>query len=159
MGDGVGDGVSPLVSSTFAVIKPDAMRKKLAGAIITRIEHDGFTIAGMQRIARLSTGFLYELYAEHRARPFFEGLCAFMQSGPVILLELQREDAVAYWRKVLGATDPREARRDGFLYAGGKTLRDLYGNQEGVVWENVAHGSDSDESAKREIAIWRTRGQ
>ena len=113
MGDGVGDGVSPLVSSTFAVIKPDAMRKKLAGAIITRIEHDGFTIAGMQRIARLSTGFLYELYAEHRARPFFEGLCAFMQSGPVILLELQREDAVAYWRNARGRDRGRQPGRLG----------------------------------------------
>jgi nucleoside-diphosphate kinase len=145
------------VSSTFAILKPDAMRKKLAGVVISRIEAEDFTIGDMQ-IVRVSTGFVHELYAEHRDKPFFEGLCAFMRSEPVILMELQRDDAVAHWRRVLGATDSRVARAANAVFGAlaSPSLRGQYGNQDGVIWENVAHGSATDEDAKRELTIWKT---
>jgi nucleoside-diphosphate kinase len=127
---------------TFSIIKPDAVEKKKAGAILALLEESGFSIVAckkMQLTRPVAEGF----YAVHKARPFFGELVQFMTRGPVYIAVLEREDAVAQYRKVMGATDPAKAD------AG--TIRKLYGANVG---ENAVHGSDSAENAKIEIAYF-----
>lgn len=127
---------------TLAIIKPDAVRAKNAGKILSMIEGSGLTVeaARMFRLARAAAG---EFYAVHRGKPFYEGLLDFMSSGPCIVLALSGEDAVARWRGLMGATDPAAAAEG--------TVRRLYGSS---VQFNACHGSDAPETAERETAFF-----
>ena len=123
---------------TFTMIKPDAMKKGHAGAIIDRIIKEGFRIISL-KLTKLSAEKAGEFYAIHKERPFYGELVDFMSSGPIIAAILEKEDAVAAFRKLIGATNPAQAE------AG--TIRKLYADSVG---ENAIHGSDSDENAKIE---------
>src|SRR6266550_7947359 len=93
---------------TFAIIKPDAVRARVSGRIIQRIEDEGFQIRAM-RLVNLSKREAEGFYAVHRQRPFFSSLTAFMSSGPAIVLALEAPDAIRKWRALMGATDPAKA--------------------------------------------------
>ncbi len=127
---------------TLAIIKPDAMEKRLQGAILQRILDEGFEILALRQL-RLTRAEAEGFYAIHRGKPFFDGLCAFMSRGPVVVLALAREDAVQRWRDVIGATNPAQA-------AAG-TLRRQYA---GSVTENAVHGSDSEENGRLECGYF-----
>lgn len=130
------------VERTLCIIKPDAVEKKKAGAILALLEESGFNIVGCKRM-HLTKAVAEGFYAVHKARPFFGELVQFMTRNPVFVACLEREDAVAHYRKVMGATDPAKADPG--------TIRKLYG---GSVGENACHGSDSLENAKIEIAYF-----
>lgn len=130
------------VERTLSIIKPDAVEKNKAGAILALLEESGFKIVGCKRV-HLSQQVAEGFYAVHKARPFFGELVTFMTRNPVFVAVLEREDAVAHYRKVMGATDPAKADPG--------TIRKLYG---GNVGENACHGSDSLENAKIEIAYF-----
>jgi len=127
---------------TFTIIKPDSVRKGNFGKIISRIESEGFTILGLKKVA-LAPKQAESFYAVHNARPFFRGLVDYMTSGPVYVAALQRDNAVAELRKLMGATDPAKAD------AG--TIRKDFGES---IEQNAIHGSDSDENAAIEIAFF-----
>ena len=127
---------------TFTIIKPDSVRKANFGKIISRIEAEGFTILGLKKVA-LGRKQAESFYAVHRERPFFGGLVDYMTSGPVYVAALQRDNAVAELRKLMGATDPAKAD------AG--TIRKDFGES---IEQNAIHGSDSDENAAIEIAFF-----
>ena len=127
---------------TLAIIKPDAMASRKAGAIIARIEEEGFVIRGLRQL-HLTRAQAEGFYDVHRGRPFFDELCAFMSSGPVVVMWLEAESAIAKWRGVIGATDSAKA-------AAG-TIRKLYGTNLG---RNAVHGSDAPETAARETAYF-----
>ena len=124
---------------TFAIIKPDAVERRLVGKILARIEDAGFTICGM-RLQHLTRREAEGFYAVHRERPFFGALTAFMSSGPCVVMTLEATDAIRKWRTLMGATDP--ARAD----AG--TLRKEFGSS---IERNATHGSDAPETAAFEI--------
>lgn len=130
------------VERTFSIIKPDAVEKKKAGAILAMLEAEGFTIVACKRLhltRKVAEGF----YAVHKERPFFGELVEFMTRSPVFISVLERDNAVAHYRKVMGATDPAKADAN--------TIRKLHGTNVG---ENAVHGSDSLENAKIEIAYF-----
>ena len=127
---------------TFAIIKPDAVKKGAAGKILGRIEEAGFRVCGMRMIhmsKREAEGFYYV----HRERPFFGGLTDFMSSGPCIVLCLEAPGAIKKWRDLMGATDPAKAE------AG--TLRKEFGTSIG---NNATHGSDAAETAAFELGYF-----
>lgn len=127
---------------TLCIIKPDALEQRKQGAILQRLLDEGFTILAMQQLElsrRAAEGF----YAVHRERPFFAELCTFMTRGPVVVLALAREDAVAHLRKVIGATDPAKAEPG--------TVRKLFGKNVG---ENAVHGSDSADNGRLECGYF-----
>jgi nucleoside-diphosphate kinase len=130
------------IEQTFSIIKPNAMKKNAIGDIVSMFEANGLKIAAA-KIQILSKNKAEEFYAEHKARPFFGELVTFMTSGPVMLMCLQGEGAVLKNRDIMGATDPKKAN------AG--TIRAKFGDNMG---ENAAHGSDSLESAQRELALF-----
>jgi nucleoside-diphosphate kinase len=127
---------------TFAIIKPDAVKARVTGQILARIEEAGFTIRGM-RLAQLSKVDAEGFYAVHRARPFFSGLTDFMSSGPCVLLALEAPDAIKKWRTLMGATDPAKAE------AG--TMRKDFGAS---IEANATHGSDAPETASFELGYF-----
>ena len=127
---------------TFAIIKPDAVKKGVAGQILARIEAAGFTLRAM-RLTHLSKREAEGFYAVHRARPFFESLTDFMSSGPCIVMALDAPDAIKKWRTLMGATDPAKAD------AG--TLRKEFG---GSIEYNATHGSDAPETAAFELGYF-----
>ena len=127
---------------TFSIIKPDAVEKGHAGSILAHFEKAGFKVLGLKRL-HLTKEQAEGFYAEHRERGFFGELVQFMSRSPIIVLALEREDAVAKYREVIGATDPGKAA-DG-------TVRKLYGASVG---ENAVHGSDSPASAARELGYF-----
>ena len=127
---------------TLAVIKPDAVKKKIVGKILTRIEDEGFKIEHL-RMARLSLAEAKGFYIVHKERPFYASLTEFMSSGPVVLMILAGEGAIAHWRDVMGATDPAIAKPG--------TLRRTYGFS---IERNAVHGSDSPETAEWETAYF-----
>ncbi len=127
---------------TLAIIKPDAVAARQAGRIIQRIEKAGFQIRAM-RMLRLSRQEAEGFYAVHRERPFFPSLTEFMSSGPVIVLALEAQDAIATWRTLMGATDPAKAD------AG--TLRKEFGRS---IQNNATHGSDAPETAAFELGYF-----
>lgn len=130
------------IQRTLCIIKPDAVEKGKAGAILQRVQEEGFKIRGLRQLhlsLRQAEGF----YAVHRGRPFFNDLCEFMSRGPVVVAALEREEAVQHWRQVIGATDPAKAE------AG--TIRKLYGAHVG---ENAVHGSDSEQNGRLECAYF-----
>jgi nucleoside-diphosphate kinase len=127
---------------TLCIIKPDAVAKRKSGAILQQILEEGFVVLGLRQ-QHLSRREAEGFYAVHRERPFFKDLCDFMTSGKVVLIALERDNAVAHWRKVIGATDPAKAE------AG--TIRKLHGASLG---ENAVHGSDSVENGLIECAYY-----
>ena len=130
------------IEQTFSIIKPNAMKKNAIGDIVSMFEANGLKIAAA-KITVLSKGKAEEFYAEHKERPFFGELVSFMTSGPVMLMCLAGENAVAKNREIMGATDPKKAT------AG--TVRSKFGDNVG---ENAVHGSDSPTSAARELALF-----
>lgn len=130
------------VEQTFSIIKPNAIKKNVAGAIIEKFESQGLKVVAA-KLVRLSKGKCEEFYAEHKERPFFGELVSFMTSGPVMLMVLGGENAVLKNREIMGATDPKKANPG--------TIRALFGDNVG---ENAVHGSDSLTSANREIALF-----
>ena len=130
------------IEKTFSIIKPNAVKKNVMGDIIAQFEKSGLTIAAA-KLTVLSKDKCELFYAEHKERPFFGELVSFMTSVPVMLLCLAGEGAVMKNRELMGATDPKKAT------AG--TIRAKHGDNVG---ENAVHGSDSLESAKRELAIF-----
>jgi nucleoside-diphosphate kinase len=135
----------PTGNKTFAIIKPDAVAAGNAGAIITMIEKAGFKIKGM-RLQHLTLKEAEGFYAVHKGKGFFDELVAFMTEAPVVLLALEKENAVQSWRDLMGATNPDKAAEG--------TVRKLYGASIG---RNASHGSDSDENAAIELS-WFFRG-
>ncbi len=130
------------IEQTFSIIKPNAMKKNCLGDIVSMFEANGLKIAAA-KIQVISRSKCEEFYGEHKARPFFGELVSFMTSGPVMLMCLQGENAVAKNREIMGATDPKKATPG--------TIRFKFGDNVG---ENAAHGSDSLESANRELALF-----
>jgi nucleoside-diphosphate kinase len=133
--------------NTLAIIKPDATASGKAGLILAHLQKAGFTLRAA-RMLRLTRPQAEAFYSVHKGRPFFPELVEFMTSGPCIPMALERQDAVAQLRNVIGATDPAEAD------AG--TIRKLYAESKG---RNAIHASDSDENAAREIAFFFTEGE
>ena len=134
-----------MLERTLAIVKPDGVQKGVAGQVIDRIEKEGFRIIAM-RLHHLSRAEAEGFYAVHKERPFFKDLVAFMTSGPVVLMCLERENAIAHWREVMGATDPAKA-------AAG-TIRKLFAAN---IERNVSHGSDAPATAAFELS-WFFRG-
>jgi nucleoside-diphosphate kinase len=124
-----------MTNRTFTMIKPDAFAKGHSGAIIDKILKSGFAIVAL-KLTRLSPEKAGEFYAVHKARPFYGELVEFMSSGPIIAAILEKDNAVADFRQLIGATDPAKAAEG--------TIRKLYAASVG---ENAVHGSDSDENA------------
>jgi nucleoside-diphosphate kinase len=127
---------------TLAIIKPDAIASGKSGAILAHLQREGFTVRAA-RLTRLSAAQAGAFYEVHRGRPFYDDLVGFMTSGPCLPMALERADAVAHYRAVIGATDPAEAAEG--------TVRKLFAESKG---RNAVHGSDSDENAAREIAFF-----
>jgi len=136
-----------MTNRTLAIIKPDSIASGKAGLIIAHLQKEGFRVRAA-RLARLSKGEAGAFYAVHEGRPFYPELVAFMVSGPCMPLALERADAVATLRTVIGATDPAEAAPG--------TIRKLYAESKG---RNAIHASDSDENAAREIGFFFTEGE
>ena len=131
-----------MLERTLAIIKPDAVQRRLAGRIIQRIEDEGFQIRAIRRLhlsAKQAEGF----YAVHRERPFFKSLTQFMASGPAIVVVLEAPDAIKKWRTLMGATDPAKAD------AG--TLRREFAQS---IERNATHGSDAPDTAAFEIGYF-----
>jgi nucleoside-diphosphate kinase len=127
---------------TLTIIKPDSIRKRNFGKILSRLEAEGFTILGIRRI-HLTQKQAEAFYAVHRERPFYRSLVQYMMSGPVVAAALERNDAVAHLRKVMGATDPKKADPG--------TIRSEFGES---IEQNAIHGSDSDENARIETRFF-----
>jgi nucleoside-diphosphate kinase len=132
---------------TLAIIKPDAVKRGLAGKILAHLEAAGFVVRAA-RLAKLSTAQAEAFYAVHRERPFYRSLVTFMTSGPGLALALERDDAVARLREVIGATDPAEAKPG--------TVRKLYAESKE---RNAIHASDAPETAARELAFFFAEGE
>jgi nucleoside-diphosphate kinase len=131
-----------MTERTLAIIKPDAVDRRLAGRIIQRIEESRFQIRAMKRV-HLSQAQAEGFYAVHRERPFFKSLTSFMSSGPAIVLVLEAPDAIKAWRTLMGATDPAKAD------AG--TLRREFAES---IERNATHGSDAPQTAAYEIGYF-----
>ena len=129
---------------TFGIIKPDAVAKGHAGAILAAIEENGFKLVGFKKI-RLTTSQAEAFYEVHKARPFYNGLVAFMTEGPVVVMVLEKENAIADWRKLMGATNPEKAEPG--------TLRKRFAED---IERNAVHGSDAPETAAIEIPFFFT---
>jgi nucleoside-diphosphate kinase len=127
---------------TLAIIKPDAVRAKNAGKIVDRIEAEGFNIVGMKKL-HLSKQQAENFYAVHKGKPFYAELVEFMISGPVVVMALEKNNAIQAWRDLMGSTDPVKATPN--------TLRKLYGTNVGV---NATHGSDAPQTAEAEVRFF-----
>ena len=127
---------------TFAIIKPDAVERNLIGKILERIESNGFKIAGMKK-TQLSQKQAKGFYYVHKERPFFDSLTEFMCSGPVVLLVLEKENAITAWRDLMGATNPEDAKEG--------TIRKDFALS---IEKNSTHGSDSAENAAYELSYF-----
>lgn len=132
---------------TLAIIKPDAVQAGNAGKILAHLEAQGFKVRSA-RLVRMSQPQAEAFYAIHRERPFFRSLVIFMTSGPALPLALERDNAVAHLREVIGATDPAEAKPG--------TIRKLYAQSKE---RNAIHASDSAENAAREVAFFFPEGE
>jgi nucleoside-diphosphate kinase len=131
-----------MTERTLAIIKPDAVKKRVTGKIIQKIEDEGFEILEM-KMTHLTKEEAKKFYCVHKNQPFYESLTDFMSSGKVVVLLLERENAIKHWREVMGATDPAEARPG--------TLRRLYGFS---VERNAVHGSDGAQTADWEVQFF-----
>ena len=129
------------IERTFSIIKPDATRRNLTSKINAVIEGSGLRIVAQKRV-RWTRAQAEKFYDEHKARPFYGELCDFMTSGPIVMQVLEADNAIAKYREVMGATDPKEAAEG--------TIRKLFAESKG---SNSTHGSDSAASAEREIGL------
>jgi len=127
---------------TFAIIKPDAVANGHVGEILTLIEQNGFRVVGL-KMRRLSKAEAEAFYEVHKERPFYGGLVKFMTEGPVVVLALERENAIAKWREVMGATNPANAAEG--------TIRKRFAEN---IERNAVHGSDAPETAALEIPFF-----
>jgi len=127
---------------TFSIIKPDAVRKGYTGAILAEIEKAGFKIISIKKLS-ISKEQAKGFYAVHKERPFFESLTTFMSSGPIVLMVLEKVNAIADLRKLMGATNPANAEEG--------TIRRKFAES---IEENAIHGSDGEETAAFEIGYW-----
>ena len=134
-----------MVQRTLAIVKPDGVEKKNVGNVIARIEKEGFKVLALRQ-HHLTRAEAEGFYAVHRERPFFKDLVAFMTSGPVVLMCLERENAITHWRETMGATDPAKAAEG--------TIRKLYATN---IERNTVHGSDAPDTAAFELG-WFFRG-
>jgi nucleoside-diphosphate kinase len=130
------------VEQTFAIIKPDAVAAGHTGQILGMIEKAGFRVRGLKML-RLSKQQAEGFYEVHKERAFFSGLVAFMTEGPVVVMVLQREDAIKHWRELMGATNPEKAAEG--------TIRKKYARN---IERNAVHGSDAPETAAVEIPFF-----
>ena len=131
-----------MVERTLFIIKPDAVESGFVGKILSEVEEDGFGIIGIKKVW-LSKGEAKEFYIEHKERQFYDSLTDFMSSGPCVVVALMRESAITRLRELIGSTDPKEAKEG--------TIRAKYGRDKE---KNAVHASDSEGSAKREIAFF-----
>jgi nucleoside-diphosphate kinase len=131
-----------MTERTLAIIKPDAVKKRVIGKIIQRIEDEGFEILAMKML-HLTKEEARQFYYVHKDKPFYESLTDFMSSGRVVVLLLERENAIKHWREVMGTTDPAQAKPG--------TLRRLFGFS---VERNAVHGSDGPETAEYEMQFF-----
>jgi nucleoside-diphosphate kinase len=127
---------------TFSIIKPDAVRKGYTGAVLAEIEKAGFQIVAVKKMS-ISKEQAKGFYYVHSARPFFESLTTFMSGGPIVLLVLEKDNAIADLRKLMGATNPANADEG--------TIRKKFA---GSIEENAIHGSDAEDTASFEIGYW-----
>ncbi len=130
------------IERTLSIIKPDGLEKGIIGKVISRFEEKGLKPVAI-RLQHLSKGEAEGFYAVHKERPFFKDLCAFMTSGPVVLMVLEGENAVLKNREIMGATDPKKAEKG--------TIRADFARS---IDANTVHGSDSLENAKNEVAYF-----
>jgi nucleoside-diphosphate kinase len=130
------------MEKTLAIIKPDAVKKRIIGKIVQRIEEEGFTIVKM-RMAHLTRDEAKGFYIVHKEKGFYDSLCEFMSSGPVVLMVLEAENAIKRWREAMGATDPAQAKPGTIRHAHGFSIE-----------RNATHGSDARETAEWEIAYF-----
>ena len=137
---------------TLAIIKPDAVAKNFIGKILAQIEENGLHIIA-SKMTHLSKEEAEEFYSEHSKRPFYNSLVKYMSSGPVMVQVFEAENAIETLRNIMGATKPIEAKEG--------TIRNLYANHEPVngTYENAIHGSDSIQSAGREIDFFFTNSE
>lgn len=140
------------LEKTLAIIKPDAVAKNFIGKILAQIEENGLYIIASKMI-HLSKEEAEEFYSEHSKRPFYNSLVKYMSSGPVMVQVFEAENAIETLRNIMGATKPIEAKEG--------TIRNLYANHEPVngTYENAIHGSDSIQSAGREIDFFFTNSE
>jgi nucleoside-diphosphate kinase len=131
-----------MIERTLAILKPDCVKRDLMGPVLARIEKAGFKVLGLKMV-RLTETTAGGFYAVHRGRPFYNDLVAFMSSGACVPVALERENAVAEFRKLIGATDPKDAEVG--------TIRKEFAASKG---ENIVHGSDSPENGRIEIAYF-----
>ena len=131
-----------MIQRTFCIIKPDAIARHLENEINEMITQNGFKIVASKRVDATREQF-ETFYAEHKGKPFYEGLIEFMTSGPIVVQVLEKENAIQAWRELMGKTDPAEAAEG--------TIRKKYAESKG---RNSVHGSDSPVSAEREINLW-----
>lgn len=134
-------------NKTLAIIKPDAVAKNSIGGIVAHIQNAGFKVNAL-KLTKLSPVQAGEFYAVHKERPFYNDLIAYMTSGPVVPIALEKENAVEEFRKLIGATDPLKADEG--------TIRKIYGVN---IEANAIHGSDSDENAKNEILFFFSQSE
>ena len=127
---------------TFVMVKPDGVRRRLAGEVIKRIEAKGYSIVEM-KLFTIDEDLAKRHYAEHTEKPFFGELVSFITSGPVVAMVVEGDDAVKGSRQIMGATNPLEA-----------VPGSIRGDFASVITENIVHGSDSQESATREIGLF-----
>jgi nucleoside-diphosphate kinase len=130
------------IGSTLLIVKPDGVRRGLVGEILRRVEQKGLVIERMD-LRTIAHATAEEHYGEHRDKPFFDELVSFIISGPVVVAKLTGEEAVTCWRVLMGPTDPVEAQPGS-----------IRGDFATVIGENIVHGSDSAESAARELKLF-----
>jgi nucleoside-diphosphate kinase len=131
-----------VVERTLCIMKPDCVRKNLQGEVLSRIQKAGFKVLGIRQL-RLTKEQAGAFYAVHKGRPFYDGLVEFMTSGACVPVALEKENAIGDYRKLIGATDPKDADPG--------TIRKLFADSKG---ENIVHGSDSVENGKIEVAFF-----
>ena len=127
---------------TFGIIKPDAVAAGQSGRILSMVEEAGFRILGL-RMTQLRREQAEQFYVVHRGKPFFDGLLRFMTEGPIVVMALEREDAIRKWREVMGATNPANAAEG--------TIRKRFGSN---IERNAVHGSDAPETAQTEVRFF-----
>ena len=130
------------MANTLGIIKPDGVRRKLVGTVINKIENAGLILRGM-KVLKLSRDDAQRFYAVHEGKPFYKSLVEFMTSGPIVVMVIGGHGSIERWRELMGATDPAKAKYN--------TIRREYATS---IEKNVAHGSDSEATAKSEVAFF-----
>ncbi len=132
----------PAVERTFVMVKPDGVRRRLVGEVVSRIESKGYDIREM-KLFTIDESLAKKAYAEHSDKPFFDELVSFITSGPVVAMVVEGPEAVVGMRQIMGATNPLEA-----------VPGSIRGDFASVITENIVHGSDSPDSAEREVNLF-----